>query len=595
MGVVARTNKKAVWVVPPWRDNLANYWPLLLLAAVGLIWSLSFWQHDVFPDADYFAFVNTGRQWLSFEIPNGMKRAPVFSVIAGLGSMMFSHPRVQLASTEMYNALLLPTSMILFYLVGRGLLGCPAAVVTALLAGISPWVIQMSSEPLAEMTLVVFFAAAVLCVARGRVGWAYVLAMLASIARWDMAGLIPAVALADLAQNRRFGRMLWKAALASIPFLLCMTIMRIQLAGQEKGTNYLHVLSEERGFALWQDLESYWVTMLAWIGAPPSWRTAGRFHVLHHIVPIVFWLTAIPLGLAFLCGSVQGLMKRRWEILVILVTGVPYVLIHAVYPYRYERYCVPMAWAGLTLSAYGAKSVLAFLQGRWAAWDRVKSPLLVSGTLLFAVWAVGVALTLRSGIGLKVCPGIGATVCWSGVAAIVGYLGYEWVRAAKPGLHWTTVPAFLALAILSSGTLTAKLMGDGKMFVSFRTLSLWFKDNAQPGDKMVTTMPHYMRIYTGLPIGPFVETGSIPIETAPDFPGFVKACRTMGVTLIAWDSRLAGNTQDRYYKLWGLDRIEPLGQPFTGQQAGRIGSCELVQIISQDWPQIAVWRIMPED
>ncbi len=65
--------------------------------------------------------------------------------------------------------------------------------------------------------------------------------------------------------------------------------------------------------------------------------------------------------------------------------------------------------------------------------------------------------------------------------------------------------------------------------------------------------------------------------------------------MIAWDSGLSNNTEDRYYKLWGLERIRPLGQPFTGQPVRRIGSCELVQIVSQDWPKVAVWRILPEN
>ena len=591
---MAKANKGAVCVVPRWRDQLGAYGPVLLLTVLGLIWSLSFWQHSVFPDADYFAFVTTGRQWLSFEIPAGMKRAPVFSIIAGLGSTIFSHPRVQLAATELYNALLLPTSMVLFYLVGRGLLGSPAALVTALLAGISPEMIQMSSEPLVEMTLVVLFAAAVLCVVRGRVGWAYVFAMLVSITRWDMVGLIPAVALVDLARNRRFWHVFGRATLVSVPFLVCLIIMKIQLAGQEKGGHYLQVLSEQRHFALQQDLHSYWQVMMAWVSAPPSWRADGRLRVQHQVEPVVFWLTALPLSLTFLWGSVQGLTKRRWEIPAILATGVPYILVHALYPYRYNRYCVPIAWAGLMIAVYGARSVLVSLQSRWPAWNRVKPALLAGGALLFAAWAIGIGLTLRAGVRQEVCPGIGAAVCWSAVVAVIGYLGYEWVRAAQRGWHWITVPVFLILALVSSGTRTAAVMRDGKEFLSFKTLSLWFRDHARPGDRMVTTMPHYMRIYTDLPSESFVQTGAIPPETAPDLPGFVQACRQMGVTLIAWDSRLGDATQDRYYELWGLDRIRPLGQPFTDQPAGRIESCELVHVISEDWPGIAVWRILPE-
>ncbi len=596
MRTVVKANKNAVNVVPLGRQRLGEYAPVLLLTALGLIWSLSFWQYTVFPDPDYYAFVTTGRQWLSLDLPTGMKRAPVFSIIAGLPSLIFSHPHAQLAATELYNALLLPTSMILFYLIGRGLLGGPAALVTALLAGISPWMVRMSSLPIVEITLVVLFAAAVLCVAQGRVGWAYVLAMLASITRWDMVGLIPAVALVDWARTRRFGRVLGKTILASLPFLLCMLLTGLELAGQKEGGHYLQVLAEERSFALWQDLNTYWWEMTAWINAPPSWKMAGRSHVIHAAEPILLLLTAPALGLTFLWGSWQGWRQRRWEILAILVTGVLYSLIHAVYPYRMDRYCVPVSWAGLIIAVYGARQVLALLEDRWSAWRRVKSILLVSTTPLFLVWALGIAITLQAGLDLnKVNPALGAIVCWSEIMTLAGYLGYEWLRGARRGLHWLAVPAFLALAIVSSGTLIGKTMGNGKFQVNFKTLSLWFQEHAQPGDKMVTTMPHYMGIYTGSPADAFVQTGSIAPETAPDLPSFIRACRQMGVTLIAWDSRLADTPEDRYYKLWALDRIQPLGQPFTNQPAGRIESCELVLVISEEWPKIAVWRILPEN
>jgi hypothetical protein len=70
--------------------------------------------------------------------------------------------------------------------------------------------------------------------------------------------------------------------------------------------------------------------------------------------------------------------------------------------------------------------------------------------------------------------------------------------------------------------------------------------------------------------------------------------RGMGVTLIAWDSGLANNPQDRYYRLWGLDRVSPLGSAFATPKRDQIGPCRLVHTIPDGYPQIAVWRILPE-
>lgn len=594
MDAATKGTMQSVCVLPRWRVRLAEYWPLLLLAGLGLLWSLSFWRHFVFPNSDYYSFVHTGRQWLSFEVPAGMKRAPVFSVIAGLISMIFRQPASQVAATEMYNALLLPACMILFYLIGRELLGRRAAMVTAFLAGISPWMIRMSSQPLAEMTLVALFAVGVLCVARGRMGWAYVFAMLASITRWDMAAMVPAVALVDLLRNRRLRPVLWKAALASVPFLLCLGIMEIQAVGAGRGAHYLQVLSGRRQFALLQDLRLYWEAILSSVNVPLGREVEGRVQALQRVNTVVFRQTATLLVLTFLWGSAVGLARRRWEVLAMLITGVPYVLVHALWPFRLGRFCVPVAWAGLLLAVYGAKSILGLLRDRWREWPRVKPVLQIALVGLLVVWALAGVRALVWGERMA-----GAGIAWiaypSIAIAVGGDLGYEWVRAARPGLHWLAVPAFLALAGLSSGAQTVVIMGTGRRLVNFRTLSLWFKANAGPDERMVTNMPAYMPLYTGLPEDRFIHTGDISPQTAPDFPRFVQECRRRGVTLIAWDSGLFENTDDMYYKLWGLDRIYPLGMPFYGGRIDRLGDCTLVHVIRDDSPRIAVWRISPKD
>jgi hypothetical protein len=440
---------------------------------------------------------------------------------------------------------------------------------------------------------VVLFAAGVLCVARDRFGWAYVFAMLASLTRWDLVGLIPAVALADVARHRRWRPMLVKASLAALPFLLCMWITKVQLAEAGKGAHYLQVLSEERDFALGQDLRSYWGEILASVRSSPFWRVAGKVRSVDWVDTVVFRGTAAVLALAFLWGSAWGLVKRRWEILTMLVTAVPYVLVHAVYPYRQGRFCVPVAWVGLVIAVYGARVAVDLLRDRWPAWRYVKPVLHLGTIVLLVMWIIPVRRALDYWIWQKFCPGIEAVVLWSTVAAVIGYLSYEWVRGARIGLRWAAVSVFLVLAVFSAGVQTAVVMGDGRMLANFKTLSLWFQENARPDDRMVTNMPWYMTLYTGLPSERFVHTGTISTATARDLSGFVAACREKGVTLIAWDSGRADNPQDRYYKLWGLDRIDSLSLAFTDRQVKKIGSCTLECTIWQSRPRIAVWRITP--
>jgi hypothetical protein len=169
----------------------------------------------------------------------------------------------------------------------------------------------------------------------------------------------------------------------------------------------------------------------------------------------------------------------------------------------------------------------------------------------------------------------------------------QFVRRSRPDLGWLVVPAFLVLAVVSNGAGTGFLMGDGQSGANFKRLALWFLENADENDKMVTTMAGFMPVYSGLPQERFIHISGLKPEEAPGFEGFVQGCREKEITLIAWDSRLAGRRDDRYYKLWGLDRIEILGSPFMGRKVRRIGPCELIHVIATGSPKMAIYRIMP--
>lgn len=576
-------------IEPDQSKALAEWLAVTILVTLGLIYSLHFLGHFVFPNPDFAAFLRIGRQWVHLEIPSSMKRAPLFAIITATVGRLFSGPGHYLYGAEVYNALMLPAAMVLIYLIGRRFLG-KAAIWVALLAGISPWMVRMSSQPLAELTLVALFAAAALC-AGGHIKWAYLFVMLGSIARWDLAGLIPAVALVDLIRNRKWVKTVALTALASVPFGLCMLITRIQLQGQAEGAHYLQVLAKDMTFELPADLRFYWNNICSFLNADLI-RTlsSGQVERFEALNSAVFVLSAVLLAVAFLTGSVTAVIRKRWEIIVMLLAGIPYVMVHAIYPYRLARFCVPVQWIGLVIAAYGA---LVFWQ--WFA-AKPKPKFLVpvlqlAGAVIFIVWAIKIADTLK--FAKRQCPVLGQLVTMSSILVVVGFVILQVTRRGKPSLRWLIVPAFLVLAVVSNGTTTGFLMGSGQSGANFKRLGLWFYENAKADDRMLTTMPSWMPIYTDLPIERFEHPVNIPPEQAKDFPALIRECRKLNVTLIAWDSRLAGSPNDRYYKLWGLDRIQPLGAPFYGRRVDRVGPCKLVHIIADGSPKIAVYRIMP--
>jgi len=580
---------------PDYNKRLATYLTVGLLVALGLIYSLHFLGHFVFPNPDFVAFLAIGRKWLHFQIPSSMKRAPLFSIITALVGYLFSAPDRNLFGTELYNAIMLPTVMVLIYLIGRKFLG-KAAVWVALLACISPWMVRMSSQPLAELTLVALFAATCLCI-RSHIKWAYLFAMLGSIARWDMAGLIPAVALVDLIRNRKWAKTIIMTALASIPFGLCMIITWMQLRGQSGGAHYIQVLSKDRTFEMAADLRFYWSNICSFLNALMLQSSRpGQVKSLEGLNSAVSTLTSLLLVIAFLGGSIVAVIKRRWEIIVMLLAGIPYVMVHAIYPYRLPRFCVPAAWAGLIIAAYGTITFWQWFVGKPK--PKFLIPVLqLIGTFIFVLWATKIAgilwvskkagtLTYAQGR----CPVISQLTLISALVVVAGFFVLQLVRRRKPSTGWLVVPAFLLLAVVSNATTTGFVMGDGQSNANFKRLGLWFLENAEDDDRMITTMPGWMPIYTGLPIERFEHMGNIRPLEAKDFPAFIQECRKRNITLIAWDSRLAGRPNDRYYKEWGLDRIKVLGAP----KGERVGPCQLVHVISEGSPGVAIYRIMPE-
>lgn len=575
---------------PVYNSRLAECATVGLLVTLGFIYSLHFLRHFVFPNPDFAAFLEIGRSWLHFKIPYTMKRAPLFSVITALAGNFFSSPDRNLFGTELYNAIMLPTVMILIYIIGRKFLG-KAAVWVALLACISPWMVRLSSQPLAELTLVALFAATCLC-ARTHIKWAYLFAMLGSIARWDMAGLIPAVALVDLISNRKWFKTIILTALASIPFGLCMIITMNQLRGQSDGAHYIQVLAKDRTFELIADLGFYRQNICSFVNAQllqslPSGQIKS-FEALNSMLLVV---TSLLLAITFLVGSVVAIIKKRWEIIVMLLAGIPYVLVHAIYPYRLSRFCMPAAWAGLIIAAYGAVTL-------WQWFTKKPKPkflipaLQLTGSIIFVLWIIKVIETLN--YAQKRCPVLGQLTIISCLVVVAGFIAVQLLRRCKLSTAWLIIPAFLVLAVVSNAATTGFLMGDGQSNVNFKRLGLWFFENAKDNDRMITTMPAFLPIYTSMPKKRFAHTGNILPQDAKDLPAFIRECRKQNITLIAWDSRLAGAPNDRYYKLWGLDRIQVLGAPFTGQKVDRIGPCQLIHIISEGSPKIAVYRILPE-
>ncbi len=560
------------------------------LIAAGLLFSFSFFGHFVVPNSDFFSFLATGKSWLHFQIPDSMKRAPVFSIITALAGLPFSGPGRYLHGAEIYNALMLPVVMILIYLNCRKI-KLAGAVWIALLAGLSPWVVRLSSEPLAGLTILAIFAGTTLFVT-DNIKLAYLLAALATITRWDMAGLIPAVALADLIQNRKWGKTIIRSAAASIPFILCMIITAVQLSKSRVeggGAHYIQVLGRDRTFRLLDDLRLYWEGIMSFLNVQLGYRAwTGKKAAFDTANSAIFWITASLLSVTFMTGAVFAFIRKQWGIIVMLITAIPYILIHALYPYRLSRFCVPVQWVIFLVAVYGLQIIYRKL---FAENKRKVLRIILSITvgIVFILWAVKIGESFLD--ARRICPLIFLATIVTLILALVSFIVIEIIRKPAITPRWLLVPVFLFMAVLSSGS-NIGLNMNNKADLNFKKLAEWFLENAEENDRMITTMPSFMSIFNGLPEDRFISSGSISREDANDFVDYIEKCKEDGITLIAWDSRIK-NTDDLYYKMWGLNRIEVLASPFLGKKVDMIGRCKLIHIIRDGDPKIAIYRIMP--
>ncbi|MFA5553548.1 MAG: hypothetical protein WCZ89_08245 [Phycisphaerae bacterium] len=571
-------------------DKIVVWAEMVFLAAIGLLYSLHFLQHFVFPNSDFVSFLETGRKWLSFETPDVMKRAPLFSIITALLAEIFNYPGGSLLGTGIYNAIMLPVAMVLIYLIAKQFLG-KAAVWTALLAGITPMMVYQSSDLLAEMTLIVLLAATAIAVGKNT-RWAYVFAMLGSIARWDLVPLLAIVPLLDFIRTRKWLKPVLYTAAASIPFAFCMLITLSKYQAQISGEHYLYILSDERSFELLKDLSFYSQIICSFFLAPiltvSNTSQAVPFEALNSAIYIS---CSTILAVTVLGGILLAFLKKQWALITLILAAIPYIAVHSFYPFHIMRFSVPFAWVGLLLAAY---SLIIF----WQWFRSLKKPIFIEpalkilGAILFAVWAVKIYETL--GYANKQCPIILRLAIISCIVIIFSFFILEFLRRAKPSLSWLTIPSFFLLAVFSNASSTGFLMRDGQNDASFKQLMINFRTYAKPSDKLLTTMAGFGPVFTNLPQDRFVHISLISPDEAKDFDEFIAKCRELGVTLIAWDSRLYNKVNDRYHKIWGMDRWDALSAPYLGQRVTRIGPCVLVDVIADRWPVILVYRIMPE-
>ena len=100
-----------------------------------------------------------------------------------------------------------------------------------------------------------------------------------------------------------------------------MIITAIQLKGQTGGMHYIQVLEEDRTFGLARDLQFYWKEIMSFVNVDLIRnKPTGGQELFTSMNSLIFWVTAPLLAASFLTGAVFAVIRKQWEIIVMLIT-----------------------------------------------------------------------------------------------------------------------------------------------------------------------------------------------------------------------------------------------------------------------------------
>jgi len=551
------------------RERYFEFFLMALLLAFGTYQSVLYFGYKLVPNPDFPAFFKTGQELLSFRIPSSFNRAPVLGILQVLLSYIVGGQHPNLTAGWLLNAILHPFNVVLFYLVGKKIIG-KAALWFAIIAIINYWVIYLLTEPLAETTLLFFILLTVYFIFR-RSNYSYLFASITTMVRYEGAALILAAFVMDMICRKSRQERLRAFAysiLASVP----LGIWLVGNFAKWEGGSYLQLFGKEYS-KLYVEPEKYRTGVIRHLGV--LWRTA--FYPLlspypgasEESIQMLWKLSELIAFAGFFFGSIYGLCKRRWEILVLLLFFVPYFAVHTKFPSPLLRYHMPIFWIAILLCLFG-------LQSAWKLIDRGGRMPRALVAILQAIVAIISAVWLVSLVSyLPKISSVSPRSVWlpyvgMALAAII-FAVRLYIYKLRFILRELSILALVCLVIVSNQFPLVRLLGDGQQDKEFMQLADWFVTNAKPGEKMGVYMACVVQIFA-----PEYTDRIVPLPAADSPQDFIKTCYQQNITYVAWATREGLSTDHTGYRQLRLnENIKQLATPKSQgayQFVGQVGS-----------------------
>jgi hypothetical protein len=391
--------------------------------------------------------------------------------------------------------------------------------------------------------------------------WRYPVAAATTLVRYDGLVLIAAAFLMDIIKSDNWKqriRAFITSAVAATPVFLWIVAMRLTQkdTGGVSSMHYVrNYIGEQRAFGDFS--QQLWL-----VSSANLFRTTIQSSLETLIV-----VSKILLVVSLVLALIYMLWKKHYKALMLLAIFSLTFLGQALRTHTRTRYAIPIAWMTLLLCIYG-------LIGLWRLvtdsklLDNLKAPFTNTGPRLprpivnaLQIFVIAVAIIWFCGL-VALLPKITA---FSTKSASVPYVAIALVAAvviARIRVYKTrcilanfAAAALMCLMIVSSQFSLAQQLGNGNADAEFKQLAQWYLQNAEPGEKLVTTLPNVVSLFA-------LEHKQNFIRVSADTPEkFVKKCYRADVDYVTWDSRIGFSTNDKYYKQWGIASIAMLSKP----------------------------------
>ena len=520
----------------------------ILLLSLGTYHSVLFFGHQQVPNPDFMAFQQVGKELWSFQLPTSYKRAPVVGLLQVFLSKLISGDHPDLTAGWLLNAILHPFNLILLWLVGRKVIG-RSALWVAIVASINPWLIQLLTEPLAETTLL-FFILLTFYFMFNRSRWAYLFASITTMVRYEGAALILACFVMDIIYSRdkrQWLRSFVYSVLASLPLIIWLIGTFFSMGIRGEGTYFIWFEIEKLKIAHEVIAKLWMVTFNNLATFPTTDRSLSE---------LLLFITKIAAGLIFIFGCIYGLVKRRWNILALLIFLVPYMIIHILFTFSLARFYAVVYWIVLFLCWYGTHSLWLLLNKN----DRIPKTavtVLLSTVLIVAISWLALLLPHISQItkASPICGSFPYVTILVAVLIISAYMLIYKTELLYPRLIATVL---VCLAAISNQFILVHTIEKGHRNLEFKLLANWYREKAIPGERLYSTMSTVTAIF----IPEYKDCFFAPRHIKADTPqNFIRKCYQQNITYVVWDSRLCSGKDNHYYKAWGLKSIAGLAKP----------------------------------